>query len=141
MKTPAFLAIAFAAFASITLSGPALLAHEGHDHGAKNKVAVPDTADGILQEIHKQHALISSAVAGKNLKDVHDPIEAIPELAKALPDQVAADKKPRVQGSVNNLTKVTESLHQAADAGDQAKAEAELKKLDGVLTALSQQIK
>lgn len=141
MKTSTLLAIAFAAFASIILSAPALRAHEGHDHGARNKVAVPDTAEGILQEIQKQHALISTAVTGKNLKAVHDPIEAIPVLAKALPDKVADDKKVRVQGSANNLSKAADSLHHAADAGDQARAEAELKKLDGVLLALGQQIK
>ena len=141
MKISRLLAIAFTALASITLSTPALRAHEGHDHGAKPQVTVPDTADGILQEIQKQHALISTAVTGKNLKGVHDPIEAIPALAKALPDKVADDKKVRVQGSVNNLTKAADSLHHAADAGDQTKAEAELKKFDGVLLALSQQIK
>lgn len=141
MKTSTLLAIAFTAVASITLSAAALLAHEGHDHGAKKTVTVPDTADGILQEIQKQQALITTAVTGKNLKGVHDPIEAIPALAKALPDKVAADKKARVQGSVNNLTKAADSLHHAADAGDQAKAEAELKKFDGVLSVLSQQIK
>ena len=136
MKTSAFLAIACSALAfAFVNSAPA---HEGHDHGAKT---VPDTAEGIMKELHQQHSLITTAVTGKNLKGVHDPSEAIPALAKALPDKVAADKKARVQGSANNLTKVTESLHQAADAGDQAKAEAELKKLDGVLQALDQQIK
>lgn len=138
MKTTTLLAIACSAFAFTSLN--TALAHEGHDHGAK-KTAVPDTADGIMKEIHQQHALITTAVSGKNLKGVHDPIEAIPDLAKALPDKVAADKKVRVQGSVNNLAKVIESLHQAADAGDQAKSETELKKLDGVLLALDQQVK
>lgn len=137
MKTSTFLAIACSALAFAFLNSAS--AHEGHDHGAK--ATVPDTAEGIMKEVHQQHSLITAAVTGKNLKAVHDPIEAIPALAKALPDKVAADKKVRVQGSVNNLTKVTETLHQAADAGDQAKAEAELKKLDGVLSALDQQIK
>ena len=68
MKTSTLLAIAFTAVASITLSAPALLAHEGHDHGAKKTVTVPDTADGILQEIQKQQALISAAVTGKTSK-------------------------------------------------------------------------
>jgi hypothetical protein len=141
MKTSTFLAIACTAFGLTALNTPTVLAHEGHDHGAKSKAAIPDTADAIMKEIHQQHALIAAAVTGKNLKSVHDPIEAIPALANALPDKVAADKKVRVQGSVNNLTKVTETLHQAADAGDQAKAEAELKKLDGVLMVLGQQVK
>ncbi|HEX8077632.1 MAG TPA: hypothetical protein VF511_07440 [Chthoniobacterales bacterium] len=127
-------AIALTSFHTLTAS-----AHEGHDHGAKN--TVPDTADGIMKEIHKQHELLAAAIAAKNLKAVHDPIEALPTLAKALPDKVAAGKKTRVQGSVNNLTKVADTLHQAADAGDQTKAEAELKKLEGVLQALDQQVK
>lgn len=141
MKIPRLLAIAFTALASITLSTPGLLAHEGHDHGAKPKVTVPDTADAILLEMNKHHALITAAVTGKNLKGVHDPIEALAALAKALPDKSAADQKVRVQGSVNNLAKAADSLHHAADAGDQAKSEAELKKLDGVFLALNQQIK
>ena len=141
MKTSRLLALAFTTLASITLSLPALRAHEGHDHGAKSKVTVPDTSAGILQEINKQHALITAAVSGKNLKGVHDPIEALGALAKALPDKTADDQKVRVQGSVNNLAKAADSLHHAADAGDQTKSEAELKKLDGVLVALNQQIK
>ena len=141
MKTSRLLTIAFTALASVTLSTSALLAHEGHDHGAKPKMTVPDTADAILLEMNKHHALISTAVTGKNLKGVHDPIEALTLLAKALPDKSAADQKVRVQGSVNNLTKAADSVHHAADAGDQAKAEAELKKLDGVLLALNQQLK
>lgn len=141
MKTFRLLAIAFTALASITLGAPALLAQGGHDHAAKPKVAVPDTAEGILLEMNKQHALITAAVTGKNLKGVHDPIEALGLLAKALPDKSAADQKVRVQGSVNNLAKAADSVHHAADAGDQAKAESELKKLDGVLLALNQQIK
>jgi hypothetical protein len=140
MKISPLLAFACVAFALTSLAAPTVFAHEGEDHGAR-KAAGSDTADGIMSEIQKQHALITTAVTGKNLKGVHDPSEAIPALAKALPDKVAADKKARVQGSVNNLTKVMENLHQAADAGDQAKAEGELKKLDGVLLALGQQVK
>jgi len=141
MKKSTLLAIAFTAFASLTLSAPGLLAHEGHDHGAKNKVTVPDTAEGILLEINKQHAAISAAVSAKNLKGVHDPIEALATLAKALPEKSDAAEKVRVQGSVNNLAKAADSLHHAADAGDQAKSESELKKLDGVMLVLNQQIK
>ena len=141
MLTSRLLFLAFTAFASLTLGAPALLAQHSHEPAAKNKVAVPDTAKAILVEINKQHALIGAAVSGKNLKGVHDPIEALGALAKALPDKTAADEKVRVQGSVNNLTKVADNLHHAADAGDQAKSETELKKLDGVLSVLNQQIK
>src|SRR5688572_3256475 len=141
MKISKLLAIAFTTLASLSLSAPAVLAHEGHDHGAKSKVTVPDTADAILLEMNKHHALITAAVTGKNLKGVHDPIEALSVLAKALPEKSAPDQKVRVQGSVNNLAKAADSLHHAADAGDQTKSEVELKKLDGVFLALNQQIK
>ena len=141
MKLSKLLTAVCAGFVLVSLQTLTVLAHEGHDHGAKQNVSVPETAAGIMKEIHKQHELIAAAVAAKNLKGVHDPIEALPALAKALPDKVAADKKTRVQGSVNNLAKVTDTLHHAADAGDQTKAEAELKKMEGVLQALDQQLK
>ena len=49
-------------------------AHAGHSHGTAN-IVVPETADGVLQDIRKHHAAIRAAVSGKNLKAVHDHAE------------------------------------------------------------------
>jgi hypothetical protein len=126
------------AFAMTT--APVALAHEGEDHG-HGELKIPETAEGILQEIHKHHAQISTAVSSKNLKPIHEHAEVLTALAKALPDKVAPDKKARVQGQANNIAKVAGTLHDASDAGDQAKTEAELKRLDAALKMLDQQAK
>ena len=118
----------------------ATFAHEGHGHGSAN-IVVPETADGVLQEIQKHHAAITAAVSGKNLKAVHDHAEAMTALAKALPDKMPDAKKPEIQGPVNNMTKLLDTLHHAADAGDQPRSGIELKKLDGVVMAVEKQVK
>lgn len=121
---------------------PALRADEKkHEHGEHKAGNIPATADAILAEIHEHHKAIADLVKAKSLKGVHEHAEHITALAKALPDKVAADKKARVQGSANNIAKVADSLHDAADGGDQAKTEAELKKLDGVIALLEKQAK
>lgn len=138
MKPSRLLIIACTALTLAALNAPLTLAHEGDDHSA---TAIPDTADGILKEIQKHHAEIASAVSAKNLKDVHHHAETMTALAKALPEKVTEDKKARVQGSANNLTKLVDTLHHAADEGDLPRAGIELKKLEGVVKALEQQLK
>ncbi len=139
MKLLALSACATLALAPITSS--TVIAHEGEHAPGKGHTTAPETADGILQEIHKHHEQITATVTSKDLKPVHEHAEAIAELSKALPAKVAADKKARVEGAANNIAKLSGTLHDASDAGDQAKTEAELKKLDGVLKALDTQVK
>ena len=127
------------ATALILAAAPAALGHEGHGHGAA-QVAIPETAAGVVTEIQKHHAAITAAVTGKNLKAVHDLAETMTALAKALPDKVPAENKERVQGSTSNMTKMLDTLHHAADAGNQPRAGIELKKLDAVVAALEKQV-
>ena len=134
---------ACAAFAFTTL--PAFAAEHDKDKKGEHKgghaMKVPDTAEGIVAEIHKHHGEVTETIKGKQLKAVHDHSEAIAALAKALPAKVAADKKTRVEGTTKNIAKVADALHEAADGGDQAKTEAQLKKLDAVLAQLDSQVK
>lgn len=137
MKLPRLLTVAGLALAFIALNES--IAHEGHDHGSPT--SVPETAEAIMQEIQKHHGQITTAVTAKNLKDVHQHAEALTALAKALPDKVSEEKKARVQGSANNMAKLVDTLHHAADDGDQPRAGIELKKLDGVIMALEKQLR
>ena len=121
-------------FASLHVS----LAHEGH--GDPN-IIVPETADGVLQEIKTHHAAIVTAVNGKNLKAVHDQAEAMIALAKALPAKVEADRKADVERTTKNVRELADSVHHAADAGDQPRSGIELKKLDGAVMTLEKQVK
>ena len=137
---PLALAIAFTTCAVLFTQTQVAFGHEGHSHGAATNVPIPETAQGVLQEIQKQHAALTEAVTGKNLKAVHDLAETMTALAKALPEKVPDEKKERVQGSINNMTKMLDTLHHAADAGNQPRAGIELKKLDAVVAALEKQL-
>ena len=117
------------------LQAPAASAHQGHGHGAAD-IAVPETAEGVLAEIQKQHSAITAAVSGKNLKAVHDHAEVMTALARALPPKVAPDKKEAVERTTSNMINLLDTLHHAADAGNQPRSGIELKKLEGVVGAL-----
>ena len=128
-------ALAFTAISSRT----AVAAEEAKEQSGK--MAIPDTADGIMQEIHKHHVELAETVKSKKLKDVHVRAFMIRDLANALPDKVAADKKARIEGSAKNIAKLADDLDKTGDANEQAGTEANLKKLDGVLMALDRQVK
>ena len=121
-------------FASV----PVALAHES---GGDPNIVVPETADAVLQEIKKHHAAISAAVNGKNLKAVHDEAEAMITLAKALTEKVESDRKADVERTAKNVRELADSVHHAADAGNQPRSGIELKKLDGAVMTLEKQVK
>lgn len=106
---------------------------EGHDKG---KVKIPATVDGIMKEIHHHHQELAATVKNKKLADVHHHAFAIRDLAKALPPKADASKKAQVEGTVKNISKLAEDLDASGDGGDQARTEANLKKMDGMLTVL-----
>ena len=132
------------ACAAITLTGltsqTAFAAEKEHAE-KKEKMVIPETADGIMTEIHKHHGELADVVKSKKLADVHHHAFAIRDLANGLPAKVAADKKARVEGSVKNIAKLATDLDNTGDANNQAATEANLKKLDGVLMALDAQVK
>ena len=139
MKTKALLAMALcAAIGLTTLTAATAFGADNEDH-EKGKVKIPDTVDGIFKEIHKHHGELAEVVKSKKLADVHHHAFAIRDLAKALPAKAEADKKPKVEGTVKNISKLADDLDKSGDDGDQAKTEANLKKLDGLLKALSTQ--
>ena len=142
MKTSKLMAIgACAAFAFTSLTSQTVFAAEKEHAEKKEKMVMPETADGIMAEIHKHHGELADVVKSKKLADVHLHAFAIRDLANGLPAKVAADKKARVEGSVKNIAKLAEDLDKTGDANDQAGTEANLKKLDGVLMALEKQVK
>lgn len=143
MKTTNLLTLALGAMLALTILPAQVRADEkkkgeAHSHGT---TAIPADPKAILAEIHKHHDEIKTAVASKQLKGIHEHAEAITALGNALPDKAPADKKARVQGAVKNLAKAADDLHDASDAGDQAKTEANLKKLEGVVGMLDGQFK
>ena len=128
-------AVAFCALILASRQDAIAQAGHGHSHGNVD-IVVPETAEGVLQDIQKHHAAITAAVSGKNLKAVHDHAEAMTALAKALPGKVAEEKRAVVARTTDNMIKLLDTLHHAADAGNQPRSGIELKKLDGVVAAV-----
>ena len=120
MKTTKLLAIG--ACAAFALTTTPVFAAEKEKHGEHGKgghaAKVPDTAEGIVAEIHKHHGETAELVKAKNLKAVHPHSDAITELAKALPAKVTADKKAAVESVTKGVIKAADDLHKAADGGD-----------------------
>ena len=132
---------ACAAIALTGLTSQPVFATEKEHAEKKEKTVVPETADGIMEAIHKAHGELADVVKSKKLADVHHHAFAIRDLANGLPAKVAADKKARVEGSVKNIAKLAADLDKTGDDNNQAGTEANLKKLDGVLKALDAQVK
>lgn len=109
------------------------------DEKPEAKMKIPDTVEGIFKEIHTHHMELADVVKTKKLADVHHHAFAIRDLANALPAKAAADKKKQVEGTVKNIAKLAGDLDESGDANDQAKTEANLKKMDGLIKVLETQ--
>ena len=133
--------IVVAAVACCALSFASVQVSLAHESGGDPNIVVPETADGVLQEIKKHHAAITAAVNGKNLKAVHDQAEAMIALAKALPAKVEGNRQAEVERTTKNVRELADSVHHAADDGNQPRSGIELKKLDGAVTTLEKQLK
>lgn len=142
MKLPRILTLGACAAILITgVTSQSVFAAEKEHAEHSEKMVMPETLDGIMTAIQKEHGELAETVKSKKLADVHHHAFAIRDLAKGLPAKVAADKKARVEGSVKNIAKLAEDLDNTGDANNQAGTEANLKKLDGVLKALEAQVK
>lgn len=102
----------------------------------------PAGLSGAWGSINGLRAELAVQIAAKNLKPVHETAEQLTaaliklrEASKGLP----ADKLKRVEGAVANLTKALDGAHDAADEGNQAGTEKQLKAIDGLLKVLAAQ--
>lgn len=114
-------------------------AHGEHAHGDAPK---PTSSAAALESIHKLHAELAAQIKNKQLKAVHDTTEKLTAAANALPavsKDLPADKLKRVEGSVKNLAKSLDQLHDAADEGEQANSEKHLKTVDSLIAMISSQ--
>ena len=114
--------------------------HKDHKEGGE-AVKVPDTIEGIWKEIHQHHHELADTVKAKKLADVHHHAFAIRDLAKALPAKAHPDHKKMVENAVKRVSQIAEDLDKSGDAGDQAKTEANLKKIDAALKTLEEHSK
>lgn len=147
MKTQPKLLRAAAVFAGafLLVSQPALRAAEHKkEHGEHGhaEMAKPTSSAAALETIHKLHAGLAAQIKGKQLEAVHETCEKLTAAANALPGlskDLPAEKAKRVEGSVKNLAKSLDALHDAADDGNQANSEKQLKTVDSLIAMISSQ--
>src|SRR5258708_7348330 len=140
MKTKTILAMGLCAAIGLFSTQTKLAAQETKDHQehseGEKKVQIPGTKEGIVKEIDKQHKELADAVKAKKLSEVHEHAFAIRDLAKALPAKANPDHKKMVENAVKRVSQLAEDLDKSGDAGDQAKTEANLKKMDTAINTL-----
>lgn len=125
--------------AVVALPLPSARAHEGHDHGTgAADFAAPADAWKAAQGSVKA---MESLVAAKNLKPIHDEQAKLDAALNYLQANIkdAADKG-RLDGAIKNATAASGRIHEAADAGDQAKVESSLKTLQSTIAMVEKQI-
>lgn len=116
-------------------------AHGPGEHGAAG-MAKPANSAAALETVHKLHAELAAQVKGKQLKSVHDTAEKLTAAAHALPavsKDLPAEKLKRVEGSVKNLAKALDALHDAADEGNQAGSEKHFATVESLLKMIDAQ--
>jgi hypothetical protein len=133
MKTKRLLAMGLCAAIGLFATPTRAAEHEHKEGEAHGKVQVPDTLDGIWKEIHHHHQELKDTVKAGKLAEVHAHAFAIRDLGKALPAKVPSEHKKHVENMVKKLSQIAADLDKSGDAGDQAKTEANLKKLDALL--------
>src|SRR5438552_9283287 len=141
MKTKTLLAMALGTVIGLLSSHTTVLAAEHQDKEGGERVKVPETVEGIWKEIHKHHQELTDTVKAKKLADVHHHAFAIRDLAKALPAKAHPDHKKMVENAVKRVSQLAEDLDKSGDAGDQAKTETNLKRMDAALKTLEEHSK
>ena len=104
------------------------------------KAQIPNTPEGIWQEIHKHQSALESSVQNKNLDEIHPHAVAVKELTTALVNVVHPDHKAAVQSGADKINLAVSDLHKAAHADDQAAAETSLKRFDEAVKQLEEQM-
>ena len=125
-------------------ANPSLAAEHKKEHGEKGHadMAKPASSAAALETIHTLHAELAAQIKDKQLKAVHETCEKLTAAANSLPGvskDLPAEKLKRVEGSVKNLAKALDTLHDAADDGNQANSEKHLKTVDSLLNLISSQ--
>jgi soluble cytochrome b562 len=101
---------------------------------------IPSATDDIWKALDKQSADLQIAIQNGGMKDVPGKANAIRDLTAALPahaSRLSADAQTKLQRDVTLIATYVDKLDAAANAGDQAGAKAQYKKLNDVLGGIA----
>lgn len=122
---------------------PSVLAAEKkdeHGHGAgalpESKIVVPADAAGIWKAIAEQQKMLADYLGASQFDKTDEPVGALANLIRALPDKAAADKQKTAQAQSKAAVNVLQDIHHLADEKAKAKAEAKLVLLGSAIETL-----
>jgi len=133
MKTKTLLAMGLCAAIGIVSIQTSHAEATNQTAEAETKVQIPDTVDGIWKEIKMHHQELADVIKAKELSKVHEHAFAIRDLVKALPAKTNPEHKKPIELMVKKISQIATDLDKYGDAGDQAKTEANLTKMDDAL--------
>ncbi len=116
---------------------PPVHEHEGEESEAGHVgTGTPADLAETWTALAETRDAINADVNAAKLGEVHDKAGRLPLLMGSLLEHSASlvpEKRARVQGAANQISKVAEQLHEAADSGDETRTRRKLKRLDGLL--------
>lgn len=130
MKFPTTLRLLLGAIL-ITAGSGLLRAHEDKPHAKKPSANAPAAWHAVNEAVDQ----IGTRVNSGELKGVHELAESVIDNLKVVVEKsaVGAEQKKRLEAAVRQASALADSVHEAADAKDQKKTEAEFKKLGAAL--------
>ena len=119
------------------------MAHSDQDNPMNRDDDGEETTHGLWTKIMMGKHHLAKLVEAGEYGEVHEATETISNLLNKLPGvstQLTEKNQKRVQGTVNNLTKVLDALHEIADEeGSAALVAAKMKSLNGLFKVLKAQ--
>jgi len=138
----------------LLVSAPGIsFAGAGHDHAMPATTESKEGAQGedvhshdrnsqeFLVDLKKAVAAATIAIDSGMLDRLHDITEDITHAASHVAEKAPAQSKTRVTGAAKNIESLANMLHKQADAGDVAKVQSTLKKLQAMVVVLESQLK
>lgn len=126
--------ISFASYAFA--HGDEDVSNPAHEHESSEQKS--STPSDSISRLESGYAAIVDVVKDGQFDQIHELVEGIEPALKALADTHKDDVM--VTGAVAQLENVLSDLHEAGDAEDAGKAEAELKKLEGGIKLLKARV-
>jgi len=140
--------LATCALMALPLTASADAGHEGKEHGASHgeahggATAHPASLSSAWAAVKAARDGIAADVESGALKTIHAKAEPLPRLVEALLEQsgdLEAGKRARVEGAAQQVIRVADALHVAADKGDAERTRKELSRLDSLLQLIRAQ--
>jgi hypothetical protein len=111
--------------------------HDAHEGAAPAAAPVPHTYGGIIAELQTRKSNLATLLAAGKLEEVHPQAQVVMDLAVALPGKASAESKATVSLKALDLKEKADALHDHADAGDAAGAQAAFDAVSADIDALA----